>query len=110
MSSCTRVPAGEEQPPQEEERPQEQPSQHEQLPLQEQQAPQQQPRWPHRSPRREAASEGSDSGDMQNGPNGKRPRLIWTPELHQRFLNAVNHLVSWEQSSIAPWPLVPSGA
>ena len=80
--------------------PQEQPAQQEQLPLQEQQAPQQQPRWPHRSPRREAASEGSDSGDMQSGPNGKRPRLIWTPELHQRFLNAVNHLVGWEQSSV----------
>ena len=22
----------------------------------------------------------------------KKPRLVWTPELHMRFMNAVNHL------------------
>jgi hypothetical protein len=26
------------------------------------------------------------------GRSSKKPRLVWTTELHQRFLNAVNHL------------------
>ena len=42
-----------------------------------------------------------DSFDGEEGFEGvgegarasKRPRLVWTPELHTRFLNAVNHLV-----------------
>jgi SHAQKYF class myb-like DNA-binding protein len=27
-----------------------------------------------------------------HGRVSKRPRLVWTPELHMRFMNAVNHL------------------
>ncbi|KAK3233108.1 hypothetical protein CYMTET_56560 [Cymbomonas tetramitiformis] len=35
--------------------------------------------------------EGSDDGGKDVRPS-KKPRLVWTTELHQRFLNAVNHL------------------
>ncbi|KAK9815100.1 hypothetical protein WJX73_007475 [Symbiochloris irregularis] len=34
---------------------------------------------------------GADDDD-EGGPRGKRPRLVWTPELHTRFINAVTHL------------------
>jgi hypothetical protein len=37
------------------------------------------------------------SGDSRRGEGGrahKKPRLVWTAELHARFMNAVNHLVS----------------
>lgn len=49
-----------------------------------------------------AREEGSE---VYNGPRGsgweagssrrgaKRQRMVWTSELHERFLNAVNHLV-----------------
>ena len=28
-----------------------------------------------------------------SGRSSKKPRLVWTAELHARFMNAVNHLV-----------------
>lgn len=36
------------------------------------------------------------SGDSRRAEAGrahKKPRLVWTAELHARFMNAVNHLV-----------------
>ena len=33
-----------------------------------------------------------DADDGSEGGRG-RSRLVWTPELHERFMNAVNHLV-----------------
>lgn len=47
----------------------------------------------------DSLAEDSLEGDESLDPAGaaarpcKRPRLVWTPELHTRFLNAVNHLV-----------------
>ena len=35
-------------------------------------------------------SEGETEGNSQRSP--KKPRLVWTSELHARFMNAVNHL------------------
>ena len=29
---------------------------------------------------------------VSNSRASKKPRLVWTPELHMRFMNAVNHL------------------
>lgn len=47
--------------------------------------------------KRKATSTSDDGGDSKGGnskesKSGKKARLIWTPELHARFLNAVNHL------------------
>lgn len=44
--------------------------------------------------RKHAVLSNSDDGTDSNGgsKSGKKTRLIWTPELHARFLNAVNHL------------------
>eukprot|EP00959_Pyramimonas_sp_CCMP1952_P444148 9298800-Pyramimonas_sp.AAC.1 len=36
---------------------------------------------------------GMGGGEGKGGGRSlKKPRLVWTTELHQRFLNAVNHL------------------
>lgn len=38
---------------------------------------------------------GDDSSDKIGESRGaKKPRLVWTSELHARFMNAVNHLVT----------------
>ncbi len=31
-------------------------------------------------------------GSGEDGLGGKRPRLVWTPQLHKRFVDAVSHL------------------
>lgn len=37
---------------------------------------------------------GDDSSDkIAESRGAKKPRLVWTSELHARFMNAVNHLV-----------------
>ena len=41
----------------------------------------------------QAADSSSDPEDGVKGRPSKKPRLVWTGELHQRFINAVNHLV-----------------
>lgn len=33
-----------------------------------------------------------EDGDGNSSRGGKKPRLVWTAELHSRFMNAVNHL------------------
>ena len=39
---------------------------------------------------------GDDSSDKIGESRGaKKPRLVWTSELHARFMNAVNHLVTF---------------
>ena len=41
------------------------------------------------------ATTAADDDDVHGGGGGKqpkKPRLVWTPELHMRFMNAVNHL------------------
>ena len=35
---------------------------------------------------------GKGGGTSPRGRAAKKPRLVWTPELHMRFMNAVNHL------------------
>ena len=35
---------------------------------------------------------GGGGGGGGGGKQPKKPRLVWTPELHMRFMNAVNHL------------------
>ena len=35
---------------------------------------------------------GGGGGGGGGGEQPKKPRLVWTPELHMRFMNAVNHL------------------
>ena len=39
------------------------------------------------------AGEGGSGDSRSAGGRHKRPRLVWTAELHARFMNAVNHLV-----------------
>ena len=34
----------------------------------------------------------SEEGSMRDSRKVKKSRLVWTPELHRRFVNAVNHL------------------
>jgi hypothetical protein len=45
----------------------------------------------------EAAEEGDASSAEEASAGGRRGaarrRMMWTPELHARFMNAVNHLV-----------------
>ena len=41
----------------------------------------------------ESGSEREESGAKRR--RTKKPRLVWSSELHQRFINAVTHLVSW---------------
>ena len=62
-------------------------------------------------------SGGGESGSGGSGARAsrKKPRLVWTAELHARFMNAVNNLVSvrparawWCPSpasarALAPW-------
>lgn len=38
------------------------------------------------------ASTGAHGGETGSSKQPKKPRLVWTPELHMRFMNAVNHL------------------
>ena len=38
------------------------------------------------------ASTGAHGGGTGSSKQPKKPRLVWTPELHMRFMNAVNHL------------------
>ncbi|XP_074279649.1 transcription factor BOA-like [Silene latifolia] len=42
----------------------------------------------------EVSTESKDDSGDENKPNRsvKRPRLIWTPELHQRFVEVIEHL------------------
>lgn len=40
-----------------------------------------------------AAGEGASGDSRRAEGRHKRPRLVWTAELHARFMNAVNHLV-----------------
>jgi hypothetical protein len=40
------------------------------------------------------AGEGGSGDSRRAEGRHKRPRLVWTAELHARFMNAVNHLVS----------------
>ena len=46
----------------------------------------------------EAAEEGDASSAEEASAGGRRGaarrRMMWTPELHARFMNAVNHLVT----------------
>lgn len=44
-------------------------------------------------------SESSEREDGSKQPRAKKPRLVWTSELHQRFINAVTHLVSKQMYS-----------
>ena len=39
------------------------------------------------------AGEGGSGDSRRAEGRHKRPRLVWTAELHARFMNAVNHLV-----------------
>ncbi|XP_041027662.1 transcription factor MYBC1-like [Juglans microcarpa x Juglans regia] len=50
-------------------------------------------------PHPNSAEFASDSAELGSGPGGeepartlKRPRLVWTPQLHKRFVDAVAHL------------------
>jgi len=73
--------------------------QHQQQPPQQQQ--QQQPSNPSSlpNPQQPTSTEFADSGELGSGTAGeepartlKRPRLVWTPQLHKRFVDAVAHL------------------
>ena len=48
------------------------------------------------------------SGDSRRDHGGrghKKPRLVWTAELHARFMNAVTHLVRPSVRLLPrPWP------
>ncbi|KAK7396054.1 hypothetical protein VNO78_16779 [Psophocarpus tetragonolobus] len=69
---------------------------------QQQQPPQQQPSNPSSLPnpqQQPSSAEFADSGELGSGTAGeepartlKRPRLVWTPQLHKRFVDAVAHL------------------
>lgn len=46
---------------------------------------------------------GDDSSDkIAESRGAKKPRLVWTSELHARFMNAVNHLVTLPHFVMAP--------
>jgi len=71
---------------------------------QQQQPPQQQHQQPSNpsslpNPQQPTSAEFADSGELGSGTAGeepartlKRPRLVWTPQLHKRFVDAVAHL------------------
>lgn len=40
------------------------------------------------------SSQGGSESSRNKAMAGKKQRMVWTIELHKRFLNAVNHLVS----------------
>ncbi|KOM54349.1 hypothetical protein LR48_Vigan10g024100 [Vigna angularis] len=74
--------------------------QHQQQPPQQQQQ-QQQPSNPSSlpNPQQPTSNDFADSGELGSGTAGeepartlKRPRLVWTPQLHKRFVDAVAHL------------------
>ena len=44
-----------------------------------------------RAPRAPVVQEEA-GGDGEEGTTTKRPRLVWTPQLHRRFVDAVQHL------------------
>lgn len=48
--------------------------------------------WKHRKMKRDAKED--DDGDLDNvdPSSSKKPRVVWSVELHQQFVNAVNQL------------------
>lgn len=47
------------------------------------------------------AGAGVDRADPDPTPLNKKPRVVWTPELHQKFVNAVHGIGGLESKSLS---------